>query len=539
MTIFRFTKKYIMTRKGKFILYIINNCSISAITIFIAYYTGKFFDFLTGLHNKENLVGFCLVIAILSAGNLVLQYYSKITNIKFNFDAAYEMSCDIIDNVHNASLLQSKMIDAAYLNQRISQDASSLIDFTITTISNIIVNILSIILAVVLMLTISKWISFALYGFFLIYLLIYIIFKKPLFKYGYEMKEQQSHYFAKMYEQIHLVSFIKLHAVEKLFKKRLSQVFEIYRKNMLKYQRVAYIFSSLDGIIVVVMQVFLFIACGITIMKEQMSAGSFIIFSSLANRMISSVSYFFSLGKTYQSTFVSYQRIQNIFSWEKDINGSYTIDGNISEVNIENTCVSFGDKKIMNNLTINFKRGTTYALIGKNGSGKTTFIHLLIGVYRPESGSINYNGLPLSKLDVRYLRKNKIGIVEQEPILLHDTIYNNICLNVENPDELKLEAILEMLDLSSFIAKQPFGINTLISSKNNNISGGEKQKIAIARVLLKDPDVMIYDEPTSALDQQTIVRLIEHLNRIKETKIIIIISHDQNVIELCENIINI
>jgi ATP-binding cassette subfamily C protein len=460
-------------------------------------------------------------------------------NIKLNFDTAYEMSCDIIDTVHNASLLQSKMIDAAYLNQRISQDAASLIDFTISTISNIIVNILSIVLTVVLMLTISKWITFALCGFFLIYFILYIVFKKPLFKYGYEMKEQQSHYFARMFEQIHLVSFIKLHAVEKLFKRRLLQVFETYRKSMLKYQRIAFIFSSLDGITVVVMQIFLFIASGILILKGQMSAGSFIIFSSFANRLIASVSYFFSLGKTYQSTFVSYQRIQDILSWEIDLNEKHMISDNISEINIKNICFSFGDKKIINNLTLNFKRGMIYALIGKNGSGKTTFIHILVGVYKPEGGSIKYNGLSVSKLDVKYLRKNKVGIAEQEPILLHDTIYNNICLNVENPDESKLKAILEMLDLSSFIAKQPFGINTLISSKNNNISGGEKQKIAIARVLLKDPDVMIYDEPTSALDQHTTVRLIEYLNKIKETKIIIMISHDQNVIDMCENVINI
>lgn len=539
MIIFRFTKKYILTRKGKFTLYIISNCSISVIAILIAYYTGKFFDFLAGLHNGENLVGFCLLIAILSISNLVLQYCSKIANIKLNFDTTYEMCCDIIDTVHNASLLQSKIIDAAYLNQRISQDAASLIDFTISTISNIIINILSIILTVVLMLTISKWVTFALCGFFLIYFLLYIVFKKPLFKYGYEMKEQQSHYFARMFEQIHLVSFIKLHAVEKLFKKRLLQVFEIYRKSMLKYQRIAFIFSSLDGIIVVVMQIFLFVTCGIIILKRQMSAGSFIIFSTFANRLIASVSYFFGIGKTYQSALVSYQRIQNIMSWEKDSNETHKICGTISEINIENICFSFGEKKIINNLILNFKLGMKYALVGENGSGKTTFIHLLVGIYKPESGSIKYNGVSVSKLDVKYLRKNKVGIVEQEPILLHDTIYNNICLNVENPDESKLEAILEMLDLSPFIAKQPFGINTMISSKNNNISGGEKQKIAIARVLLKDPDIMIFDEPTSALDQQTTVRLIEYLNKIKETKIIIMISHDQSVIDTCENVIHI
>lgn len=353
------------------------------------------------------------------------------------------------------------------------------------------------------------------------------------------MKEQQSHYFARMFEQIHLVSFIKLHAVEKLFRKRLLQVFEIYRESMLKYQRIAFIFSSLDGIIVVVMQIFLFITCGIIIMKGQMSAGSFIIFSTFANRLIASVSYFFSIGKTYQNAFVSYQRIQNILFWEKDLNEKHTISDNILEINIENICFSFGDKKIMNNLTLNFKQGRKYALIGKNGSGKTTFIHLLVGVYLPESGSIKYNGLSVSKVDVKYLRKNKVGIVEQEPILLHDTIYNNICLNVENPDKSKLKVILKMLDLSSFITKQPLGINTLISSKNNNISGGEKQKIAIARVLLKDPDIMIFDEPTSPLDQHTTERLIKYLNKIKETKIIIMISHDHSVIDLCENVINI
>lgn len=307
---------------------------------------------------------------------------------------------------------------------------------------------------------------------------------------------------------------------------------------MLRYQRTAFVFSSLDGTVMVLMQIFLFITCGIAILNGYMSAGSFIIFSSLANRLITSSSYFFGLGKSYQNAFVSYERIQNVLLWEKDMNMKKKLSEGISEVNIEDICFSFGEKSVMNDLVLNFKRGNIYAVIGENGSGKTTFIHLLVGIYKPDSGIITYNGLPVYQLDVKFLRQNKIGIVEQEPTLLHDTIYNNICLDLENPDASKLKEILEMLDLSSFIAKQPFGLNTLISSKNNNISGGEKQKIAIARVLLKDPDVMIYDEPSSALDLQTTKRLIEYLNKIKENKIIIMISHDHNIIDMCENIIN-
>lgn len=536
MIIISFVKKYILTRKGKFAFYIICSFLISAITIFIAYCTGKFFDFLTGAHSG-NLVVFCLLIAILNIGSLVLQYCGKMSYVKLNFDIVYEISRDIIDIIHNASLLQSPKSDAAYLNKCINHDTDSIVDFVISTITSSIVNILSIFLILVLMIKISTWITFTLCCFFVIYLFLYIIFKKPLFKYGYEMKEQQSHCFSKMFEQINLVSFIKLHAVEKLFKKRLLQAFQFYRKSLLRYQRTAFIFSSLDGTVMVLMQIFLFITCGITIMNGNMSAGGFIILSSFANRLISSASYFFGLGKSYQNAYASYERIQNILSWEKDLNKKRKLNERILEINMKDVCFSFGDKSVMKDLVLNFKRGSKYAVIGENGSGKTTFIHLLVGIYRPESGIVTYNGLPVSQLDVKYLRKNKIGIVEQEPVLLQDSIYNNICLDAENSDDVKLKAIIDILDLSSFIEKQPYGIHTLISAKNNNISGGEKQKIAIARLLLKEPEVMIFDEPTSALDQQTTVRLVGYLNKIKREKIIIIITHTQSIIDVCENVI--
>ena len=150
-------------------------------------------------------------------------------------------------------------------------------------------------------------------------------------------------------------------------------------------------------------------------------------------------------------------------------------------------------------------------------------------------GEVFYNGKRISLLDMREVRRRYIGISEQEPMLLPDTLRYNITLDEQGElDEEKFYKLCGCLGMEEFIDSLPNDLDTVINEKSSNLSGGEKQKISLLRVLMKNPDVLILDEPTSALDRASRKRLGEYLQSIRKEKIIIISTHDKAFIEICD-----
>ncbi len=165
-------------------------------------------------------------------------------------------------------------------------------------------------------------------------------------------------------------------------------------------------------------------------------------------------------------------------------------------------------------------------------------INLILGLYINDyEGQLSYNDVNIKEVDMFNARLKNIGVTEQEPILIPDTLINNITLE-KNYDVNKINEFIDIIGLNNYILSLENGLNTVINEKSNNISGGEKQKISMLRQFIKDPDVMIFDEPTSALDIKSIDKFSNYLKKIKHNKIIIIISHDISVQNICDVIID-
>lgn len=148
-----------------------------------------------------------------------------------------------------------------------------------------------------------------------------------------------------------------------------------------------------------------------------------------------------------------------------------------------------------------------------------------------------FNGMPISYVNMYDLRKEHIGVSEQEPILFEDTIRYNFELGRTVDNNLLLR-LFDILDMGSFLSSLPNGMETIIGEKSANLSGGEKQKIALVRALIKNPDVLILDEPTSALDSVCTANLISYLKSIQKDKIIILITHDYRLEESTDTIVS-
>ena len=369
-------------------------------------------------------------------------------------------------------------------------------------------------------------------GFLAVYVILYGMFRKPLYKRSLDMQEQRDFYHAKMLEQMHQATFAKIKGVKDFMALRLRDAFDTLKRVFFPYQHLSLLYGGLDQTIFYLAQTALFIVGGFHIVAGRLTIGLFTVLAGYFSSVMASSSFFFSVGAAYQQVRVSYGRMLEILLWERESTGCKITDSIVS-IEAHSLSFSYGDKVIFRNLNFRLERGNMYLLLGENGAGKSTLLKAILGLFSGDySGELSVNGLPLESYDIDVLRQRHMGFAEQEPILLHDSFMNNLVLGNTAIQPEALTEVVDLLDMTAFIDNLPHGIETIIS-KDSNLSGGEKQKIAIARILLADYDVMLFDEPTASLDIDTKITFINHLKNIERKKIIVIITHDSFVLEHC------
>jgi ABC-type multidrug transport system fused ATPase/permease subunit len=180
--------------------------------------------------------------------------------------------------------------------------------------------------------------------------------------------------------------------------------------------------------------------------------------------------------------------------------------------------------------------GETIALIGKSGSGKTTVVNLLLRTLDPQSGEILFDGVSELDLDLEWIRE-QIGLVPQDPFLFYGTIRDNLTMAKEDATDDELMAAITAAELKDFVDSSPDGLETRVGDQGMALSGGQAQRLAIARALLKDAPLVILDEPTSQIDVETEALLNRALERLCANKTVLLIAHRLSTIEQADRII--
>jgi ABC-type multidrug transport system fused ATPase/permease subunit len=193
-------------------------------------------------------------------------------------------------------------------------------------------------------------------------------------------------------------------------------------------------------------------------------------------------------------------------------------------------------RPVIRDFNLIIKPGEKIAFVGPSGSGKSTLANLMLGLYRPESGSILIDGIPQENMDMRWFRR-QIALVMQESILLSGSVADNIRFaRIQATDAEVREAALQA-NADEFIQKMPKGYQTLVGERGATLSGGQRQRLSIARAILRDPRILILDEPTSALDYESEKLIQEALDRLSRGRTVITIAHRLSTIKNCDRII--
>ncbi|CAF4920595.1 unnamed protein product, partial [Rotaria sp. Silwood1] len=210
--------------------------------------------------------------------------------------------------------------------------------------------------------------------------------------------------------------------------------------------------------------------------------------------------------------------------WKEDTTANYNINGDIEFNKVNFIYPSRKDVPILRNLSLIARAGQTTALVGPSGCGKSTCISLFLRFYEPSSGQIMIDGRPITDYNVKQLRQ-KIGVVSQEPILFGMSVYENIRFGKVNATRAEIEQAAREANAHNFIMQLPNKYETLVGERGIHLSGGEKQCIALARALVKQPTILLLDETTSALDNVREKIVQEALDRACKGRTTIIIAH--------------
>jgi ATP-binding cassette, subfamily B, bacterial MsbA len=201
-----------------------------------------------------------------------------------------------------------------------------------------------------------------------------------------------------------------------------------------------------------------------------------------------------------------------------------------SEINYKNISFSYGEEKLIENFNLKVKRGQIVAFVGESGSGKSTLANLLARYYDPQSGQITIDQQDIKKIKLADLRKN-IGLVSQDVFLFSDTIENNILAESVEPGQSNVETAAKAAHAHDFIMRLPHQYETFVGERGNLLSGGEKQRVGIARALYKDAPILILDEATSALDSVSEEQVQKGLETLMKGRTTFIIAHRLSTIQ--------
>tara|TARA_B110000971_G_scaffold215478_1_gene249005 strand:- start:1461 stop:2387 length:927 start_codon:yes stop_codon:yes gene_type:complete len=210
----------------------------------------------------------------------------------------------------------------------------------------------------------------------------------------------------------------------------------------------------------------------------------------------------------------------------------------LETINLKNVSFYYDSpkKRILKkvNLKINLNKNTGF--IGENGSGKSTFLDLISGLLDPSTGKILVNSKNLLDDKTKALLHSNISYLPQNPFIIHGTIKENIVIGNDKIDIAHLKKCLLLADLNNFIRKKSRGLGYSVGLNGNKLSGGEKQKIALARAMYRNPKIIILDEATSAIDELSQSKIIKNLKAINLKTKFIIVSHTKKMQEMCDKV---
>lgn len=477
--------------------------------------------------------------------NSVLLFYAYVES-KFRNKLVADKSSKLFKNFIQLNYLKFRDYKKSELFNNIMLEVARVIDYFFSLLI-IFREVFTIILLIVSLLFFDVFYTFSILLFLLGFtLILYSLLKKKLFKIGEKLisfQERLLNLINEVSDLFKIIIFGKkqnffINQFIKLNNERAQNIF--YQQFIKKLPRIIF-----EVYIILIICFFLLYKINLeTNLKSLIPILSLLVL--IAVRLLpafSNLNISFTTLKFSEASFENYLHnleLSNLHKADNEtgIKKDIIFENNIKSIKIENVSFSYNNKiKLLNNVSFEIKKGEIFGIFGKSGSGKSTLVDIISGLIKPDIGNIKINN------DLNINRnlsswQNQIGYVTQSPVLINDTIRNNISFGDLETDEKKLSNAISFSGLDQIIKNLPQKSDTMVGELGSKFSGGQKQMIAIARAVYRDPKLFIFDEATSAIDKEAENKIIEKIKELEKDNLVIIISHDNKLKSFCNNFIN-
>ncbi|OQX82844.1 MAG: hypothetical protein B6D53_03665 [Candidatus Omnitrophica bacterium 4484_49] len=332
---------------------------------------------------------------------------------------------------------------------------------------------------------------------------------------------------SRMQEAFVSMNIVKAFSMEKEEVKRFKALNRDFYKLILKSMRRTLFLNPATEFIAGAGGIAVLVIGGREVIQGRMSFGVFVYFLGALMALMKPVKRLIKVYNFNQVAMAAVERVFEIIEKEPTVRESESaIDLPLPRKDIvfENVWFKYEEDFVLKGINLKVDMGEIVCLVGPSGAGKTTLLSLLLRFYDPTEGRILIDGVDLRDVRIDSLRRY-VGLVTQEPVLFNDTVYNNIAYGMKDKSPQEVEQAAKIANAHEFIVRLPQGYDTVIGERGVKLSGGEKQRIAIARAVLKNPPILILDEATAQLDADSELKVQEAIQRLIQNRTVFLIAH--------------
>jgi ATP-binding cassette subfamily B protein len=280
------------------------------------------------------------------------------------------------------------------------------------------------------------------------------------------------------------------------------------------------------------------------VLSRELTIGQLMAFNALMGSVLAPLMGLVGLWSLLNDASVAMERLGDVLDMEpeqkpSELSSRVVLPDLQGDIRLDGIYFRYGGDEtpyVLENISLEIKPGELVAIVGRSGSGKTTLAKMLVGFYAPTEGKLIIDGYDMSVIDKDYYRA-QVGYVMQSNLLFSGTISENIASGEESPDRRRIEEVAKMADAHAFISKMPLGYEQIVGERGVGLSGGQIQRICIARALYHDPRLLVFDEATSALDTQSESNIIGSMHEILKGRTAVIIAHRLSTIMRADKIL--
>jgi subfamily B ATP-binding cassette protein MsbA len=453
----------------------------------------------------------------------------------------------VLKDIRNTMFKKTVELPLSYYSEKRKGDTLARITSDVLEVQHSFLSILELIvrepLTIIFTIVSMVFISWELTLFVFIFIPIsgYIIslIGKSLKRKSDKVQQEQGYFLSILEETLGGLKIIKGFNAEKVFSKKFedsTENFYHFSNKLLNRQNLASPTSEFLGIGVIA--ILLWYGGRLVLIDGTLEASLFITYMALSYQILTPAKAISKASYGVKKGNAAAERILQVLETESNIQDApNAVEKNdfTSEVSIQNLSFKYEDDYVLKHFSVNVPKGTSLALVGQSGSGKSTIANLITRFYETEEGSIAIDGINIKQMQQKSLR-GLMGLVTQESILFNDSIRENLKIGKEDATEEELVEALKIANAYDFVMQLPKGMDTNVGDSGGKLSGGQKQRISIARAVLKNPPIMILDEATSALDTESERLVQEALENMMKNRTSIVIAHRLSTIQKADQI---